>query len=193
MLSEDIMRPKVRRLCAAIIVSLAAANSMQCQDCGEANLRSVRAVQRAERAVARSHIAALRIKKELESADVLDSKSRIASIVLIEGKCCGFETEALAAQKLRVIQLRDQVHETAVIAMEALKPFYPDRYVNRILIPKYQKVEDSSGSSDCGYLASEIEDSAFAAEQWSQLADIAAEQAIELSSRLRRAAAKKDL
>jgi len=176
---------RANQICTAILLVLVSTTSTQCEDCGEAKLRTDHAVQRVERALARSNIAALRTRKELELAGVLDPKSRLASLVVDEPARLSL-TDTLEAQHIRVLKLREHVRDTATIAMDAVKQFYPERYVNKISIPRYyDKDETKSGPPDCKELASETESWAFAAEQWSQLADIAAEQAIELSARMR--------
>lgn len=162
------------------LILLCAGKYCVAQDCGEANIRSVRAVQRAQRAVARSRIAVLRIHSELEAASVSGGAEEAKLLSLTKTP----ESIASAGPISTVTQLRDEAHVLATAAMSVMKGFYPQRYTNPVSVPASKDMEDMRvGGEDCETVAAKSDALAFAAEQWSQLADVAAEQAIELSAR----------
>jgi hypothetical protein len=175
----------MNRICLIIPAILVWTTSTRCEDCSEAKLRTDHALQRVERAVARTNIAVLRIRNELEMADVLDVNSQLATYA-IQKRSAPSLTHIQGSERLRILQLSNYVRETAAVAIEAVKGYYPERYSNKISIPKYDHVDNApEGPAHCQALATETESVAFTAEQWSQLADVAAEQAIELSARIR--------
>jgi hypothetical protein len=154
------------------------------QDCAEANLRFAHAFHRAERAAARSRIAVLRIHSELQAVSVKGLDDEIKSSLF--NKTPEFTTaKGLGTtQILAVEQLRDQARTLANSAMDVMRRFYPQRYNSVVSVPNHQEQDRTNiGADDCEALAATSDAIAFAAEQWSQLADIAAEQAIELSAR----------
>lgn len=154
------------------------------QDCAEANIRAAHAFQRAQRAAARSQIAVLRIHAELRAASITGYDGPIATYLSNKPSGRTSHGRVVETQALGVQDLRDQARTLASAAMEVMKQFYPQRYNRVVSIPNYRDEDrTTSGVDDCEAAAAESEVIAFAAEQWSQLADIAAEQAIELSAR----------
>jgi hypothetical protein len=174
---------RLNKLGAAVLLAVLASSLCYAQECKDAEARGARALQRALRSAARAHIDLLRIRAELASIGISSSTGQFQSASPAFVSTSG---SSLASQRLVIRSLRDEVQQMASAALAQMKGFYPQRYKTVVAIPFYSNAEEPTLEiQECEKAIVDIESVTFTTEQWAQLADVAAEQAIELAARRR--------